>query len=103
MPAGYRFVFGTNAPADNSSRRAPVAVASAAPAGPLAAAFSSLGSFAPAGVALAYRWSFGDGAISTAPNPTHTYAAPGTYLAQLMVADGLSRGSNLVSVTVTNQ
>jgi hypothetical protein len=103
LPAGYRFVFGTNAPADNFSRRPPVAVASVAPSGPLTASFSSLGSFAPAGVALSYRWSFGDGAISTAPNPSHTYQLAGNYQAQLMVADGLNRGSNSVSVTVTNQ
>ncbi|MBL7729411.1 MAG: PKD domain-containing protein [Dinghuibacter sp.] len=27
-----------------------------------------------------YEWSFGDGNTSTAVNPTHTYAAPGTYI-----------------------
>ena len=31
------------------------------------------------GNAVRYRWAFGDGAMDTAPNPTHTYAKAGTY------------------------
>ncbi|MEL7530501.1 MAG: S8 family serine peptidase [Bacteroidota bacterium] len=32
---------------------------------------------------LDWYWSFGDGASSTASNPTHTYSAPGTYIVSL--------------------
>jgi PKD repeat protein len=41
--------------------------------------------------AVSYQWNFGDGSpVSTLPNPTHTYAAAGTYTVQLIVtsADG---------------
>lgn len=31
----------------------------------------------------AWRWSFGDGTVSTLQNPTHTYAAPGTYAVRM--------------------
>ncbi|MCS6991606.1 MAG: PKD domain-containing protein [Chitinophagales bacterium] len=32
-----------------------------------------------------WNWNFGDGSSSTAKNPTHTYAAPGTYTVTLIV------------------
>jgi glucose/arabinose dehydrogenase len=73
-------------------RFGPVAVASAFPdAGysTLAVQFSSLGSLDPAGGPLSYLWEFGDGAVSTQPNPLHFYSAPGvvTFPAQLTVTD----------------
>ena len=34
-------------------------------------------------------WDFGDGSTSTAQNPTHTYAAAGTYLVKLTVTEGI--------------
>jgi PKD repeat protein len=34
-----------------------------------------------------YRWDFGDGGQSIAPNPTHTYAANGTYTVSVTVTD----------------
>jgi PKD repeat protein len=34
-----------------------------------------------------WQWSFGDGATSSLPNPTHTYAAGGTYFVCLTVSD----------------
>src|SRR5207245_2625854 len=37
---------------------------------PLAVAFSSAGSIDPTGGTLSYQWNFGDGATSTAANPT---------------------------------
>jgi gliding motility-associated-like protein len=37
--------------------------------------------------ASSYVWDFGDGLRSTAPNPTHTYAAPGTYQVTLTVTN----------------
>jgi len=64
--------------------------ASTAPATPAAAAFlyTTLGrqvafTDASAGAASAWAWTFGDGAASTVQNPTHTYAAEGTYTVTL--------------------
>ncbi|MBL1179962.1 MAG: PKD domain-containing protein [Bacteroidetes bacterium] len=37
---------------------------------------------------IAYSWNFGDGNTSTAQNPFHTYAAPGTYTVTLIVNNG---------------
>ncbi len=34
-----------------------------------------------------YQWNFGDGQISTLQNPTHAYAAAGTYIITLIVTD----------------
>jgi PKD repeat protein len=77
-----RYIAGGNTP--------PTAVASATPtvgAVPLTVAFSSLGSFDPDAQPLSYGWAFGDGATSTAPNPTHLYDAPGVYTATLTVTE----------------
>lgn len=54
------------------------------------------------GVIAARSWSFGDGATSTAANPSHTYAAAGTYQVQLTVTDddGLT-ATTTRQVTVT--
>ncbi len=35
--------------------------------------------------AYTYSWDFGDGAVSTVQNPTHTYAGPGAYIVELTV------------------
>ncbi len=37
-----------------------------------------------------YLWNFGDGNTSNDPNPTHTYASPGTYTVSLTVLNPLS-------------
>jgi hypothetical protein len=81
----------------------PVAVATGAPltgVPPLAVQFSSAGSWSPDGGPLAYSWDFGDGAISNLPNPTHVYAASGTFNAVLTVSAGGKSASAGVSVTV---
>ncbi|MGX6602398.1 PQQ-dependent sugar dehydrogenase [Micromonosporaceae bacterium Da 78-11] len=90
----------------------PVATATANPTSgqaPLTVAFSSAGSADPEGGALTYAWEFGDGATSTAANPTHTYAANGVYNAKLTVKDpqgltgtaGLQIGVGNTAPTVT--
>ena len=73
--------------------RPPVAAASATPTSgqaPLPVSFSSAGSSDPEGAPLSYSWTFGDGGTSTQANPTHTYLAPGQYVARLTVSDGSS-------------
>jgi glucose/arabinose dehydrogenase/PKD repeat protein len=57
---------------------------------PLTVAFSSAGSSDPEGAALTYQWSFGDGGNSSAPHPTHTFAASGAYTVRLSVSDGVN-------------
>ena len=67
----------------------PVAVASATPASgeaPLDVQLSSAGSGDSDGDIIAYDWDFGDGNVSTAANPQHTYQV-GNYTATLTVTD----------------
>jgi glucose/arabinose dehydrogenase/PKD repeat protein len=89
------------------SNQAPAAVASANPTSgptPLDVSFSSAGSSDPEGQPLTYAWTFGDGATSTAANPTHTYAAAGTYTARLTVSDGVnSTASAPVTISAGNR
>ena len=68
---------------------------------PLAVSFSSAGSSDPEGQALTYAWTFGDGATSTAANPSHTYAQAGQYSARLSVSDGVNTTfSTPISISV---
>ncbi|MEV6108116.1 carbohydrate-binding protein [Streptomyces sp. NPDC051940] len=88
------------------SNRNPVAAASADRTSgptPLTVQFSSAGSSDPEGGALTYSWNFGDGATSTAANPSHTYTTNGTYQPTLTVRDpeGLTGTASLV-VTAGN-
>ena len=39
------------------------------------------------GILVGHRWTFGDGGAADAPNPVHTYGAPGVYHVQLTVTD----------------
>jgi subtilisin family serine protease/subtilisin-like proprotein convertase family protein len=48
------------------------------------------------GAIAGYHWDFGDGSESFEPNPTHTYAAVGTYTVTLTVID---RSGNSTSVS----
>jgi len=83
----------------------PVARASATPTvgeAPLLVNFDSSGSSDPDGVITASTWDFGDGNSSTSPNPAHTYATPGTFVATLTVTDDAgATGSDAVTITAT--
>ena len=46
-----------------------------------------------------YAWAFGDGAVSSAQNPSHAYSALGTYAVHLWVNDSVG-GSSLATTTV---
>ncbi|MEV7681189.1 carbohydrate-binding protein [Streptomyces sp. NPDC088341] len=88
------------------SNRNPIAAAAADKTSgptPLTVAFSSAGSSDPEGKALTYSWNFGDGATSTAANPSHTYTTTGTFRPTLTVRDpeGLTGTASLV-VTAGN-
>jgi PKD repeat protein len=59
------------------------------------------------GSGISWKWSFGDGSFSTVQNPTHTYAASGTYTVKLVVQNCAGRDSltqnNFVTVTVVER
>lgn len=68
-----------------------------------AISFDSSKSSDPEGSQLSYRWNFGDGAIGTDPAPTHVYPKGGTYVASLVVNDGVQDSAPATtSVVVTN-
>jgi PKD repeat protein len=49
-----------------------------------------------------YAWTFGDGASSSAQNPTHTYSAAGSYTATVSVTDSQSNHvSQSIAISVT--
>jgi len=67
----------------------------------LACAFTDA-STDPDGAVTAWSWTFGDGGTSAARNPTHTYAAAGTYTVTLIATDdGGATASANGAVTVT--
>ena len=65
---------------------------------PLTVQFSSADSTDPDGDPLTFRWLFGDGEISTAANPSHTYLVAGSHTATLTVDDGRGGQSSAVVV-----
>lgn len=66
----------------------------------LTATFSD-GSSDPDGSIASRSWNFGDGASSTSANPSHAYAAAGTYTVQLTVTDNKgAKATTTQSVTV---
>jgi PKD repeat protein len=62
---------------------------------PLAVGFTDTSTGKP----MAWEWDFGDGAVSTEPDPAHVYEVPGTYTVKLTVEN--SKGSNTVTRDVT--
>ena len=70
--------------------------------GVLTASFDSSGSSDPDGSIVGYSWDFGDGTTGSGANPTHGYAAGGTYTVTLTVTDdddGTATASRTVTVT----
>lgn len=74
-----------------------------ATAGVTSVTFNGTLSTAPAGRTIAgYAWDFGDGSSSTAANPSHVYAAAGTYTVVLTVTDNTGQ-TGVTSKTVSVQ
>lgn len=55
----------------------------------------------PADTPFTYAWDFGDGATSTAENPSHTYTTPATYAVTLTVTDNRGGVSDETSTDIT--
>ncbi|MEN8810285.1 MAG: T9SS type A sorting domain-containing protein, partial [Flavobacteriales bacterium] len=52
--------------------------------------------------AITYDWDYGDGTTSSAPNASHIYSAPGTYIATVKGTFGLCDSSNSIQVIVND-
>ncbi len=92
----------TNAAGSNTSMQSNVVIVNGLPTplftyqtGGLSAQFSNA-SFN----ATAYFWNFGDGGTSTDPNPTHDYAAPGTYTVTLRAQNNCGEAIYTTEVTI---
>lgn len=53
------------------------------------------------GSPTSWTWTFGDGRSSAQRNPTHSYAAPGTYQVTLEASDASSSSSRTKSIVIT--
>lgn len=68
-----------------------------------AVTFDGSKSFDPKGEALTYAWNFGDGSQGTGVNPTHTYAAEGSFTVTLTVTNtDNATASATTTVTIVN-
>src|SRR5207244_3671125 len=54
----------------------------------------------PDGTVASWSWNFGDGQTATQQNPSHTYAAGGSYTVTLTVKDNQNASSSQASKTV---
>ncbi len=53
--------------------------------------------------AFSYNWDFGDGQVSNATNPTHTYSAPGDYVITLNAANGCGTVSFVQTISIAGE
>jgi PKD repeat protein len=66
--------------------------------------FDASESSSPIGLSLTFAWNFGDGAVGTGSQPTHTYATPGTYSCIVAVTDSNGTSTNATtSVVIATQ
>lgn len=54
------------------------------------------------GSPTSWTWSFGDGSTSTAQNPVHAYAAPGSYTVMLFAANAFTSGTATKTINVAS-
>lgn len=93
-----------------ASRSANVNVASAAPVTPSVTAEFDLPASARvleevvfsdrSSNATSWRWTFGDGSVSTERHPRHRYQAPGTYRVSLVASNGTASSSKSREITI---
>ena len=57
---------------------------------------------ASSGAPTTFSWDFGDGNTDNIPNPTHTYASPGTYSVCLISTNGCGSDTTCKNITVTS-
>jgi PKD repeat protein len=97
---------------NNTSQPVSVAAANQAPVAAFTSSCNALtcsftnSSSDPDGTITARSWTFGDGATSTAVNPSHTYSNAGTYTVTLQVTDDQSATGSIshnVTVAAANQ
>jgi PKD repeat protein len=86
---------------------APVVVATASPTsglGPLTVGFDASKSTDPQNLALSYTWDWGDGTVphGTGATPAHTYTAPGTYGATVIVSNGTAQATSVPILITVN-
>ncbi len=67
----------------------------------VAVAFASTASPSNCAGSPTYAWTFGDGSTSTSQNPSHTYAAAGTYNWSLAVTAGTGNCNKNGSITIS--
>jgi PKD repeat protein len=101
----YRLTGSWAAPAPVEVNQLPVASTSGTTptsgTAPLTVQFSSAASADPDGTLTSTQWNFGNGAVSTEPNPSFTYTTPGNYTATLTVTDNAGAAASatvLISV-----
>lgn len=76
--------------------------ASAIPGAPIQFTSAGTADPDPGGSVVSYAWSFGDGATASSADPSHAYAAAGTYSAVLTATDndgGTASAAVIVTVT----
>lgn len=81
---------------------APAAEFTFAPSSPMAGQTVSF-TDASTGSPTSWAWSFGDGGTSTAQNPTHAFATPGTFDVALTATNAGGSNTRTLSVTVAAQ
>jgi chitodextrinase len=74
-------------PVEEPENQTPTAAIEVVQCESLTCQFEGTSSVDPDGTIVAYSWDFGDGAMSTASEPVHTYSAAGTYTVTLTVTD----------------
>jgi PKD repeat protein len=79
----FRPILGSNNPPTVRAVAGPLVGAT-----PLVVSFSSAGSADADGQPITFSWDFGDGNVSSEPNPLHVYMKVGTYRATLTVREG---------------
>ena len=87
----------TSPPPSNQPPQVTINASATSGVAPLAVNFTSSASD-PDGSIAQYSWTFGDGNISSQPNPANSYQATGTYTARLTVTD--NQGATASAETV---